>query len=172
GIVGNVTLGGRILKKWQQYPLFYNWSSIIDTTTKSQSDQFFGANNNNNCDCPDRTFELWPSFYVGVFNMTNEQEKNETNDWFLDVRSCARKGVAFLNGHNIGRYWPVMGPQITLYIPNVWLNHNDINTILLFELESERKSCFQVKLTDQHILNGTIPENYSDKQLFNSNQHH
>ena len=110
-----------------------------------------------NCLCPDRTFELYPSFYLGIFNMT---EQNGSHDWFLDFLSCARKGVAFLNGHNIGRYWPVMGPQITLYIPKQWFRHDDVNTLLLFEIESERKSCFQVKLTDQHILNGTVPENY------------
>ena len=115
---------------------------------------------NDDCmnDCPERTFNLRPAFYLGVFNMT---DKDRQREWFLDVRSCSRKGQAFLNGHNLGRYWPVMGPQITLYIPNVWFNFNDdINTLLLFELESEQKSCFKVKLINQHILNGTVPDNY------------
>ncbi|KAH9423185.1 Beta-galactosidase-1-like protein [Dermatophagoides pteronyssinus] len=177
GIVGNVTLGNRLLKKWKQYPLFYNWSTIIDTISigyrksmkqqkqrkQQQQNRFLNNRNeesNHDCmnDCPERTFNLHPAFYLGVFNMT---DKDRQREWFLDVRSCSRKGQAFLNGHNLGRYWPVMGPQITLYIPNVWFNFNDdINTLLLFELESEQKSCFKVKLINQHILNGTVPDNY------------
>jgi hypothetical protein len=31
------------------------------------------------------------------------------------------KGVVFVNGHNLGRYWNV-GPQETLYLPGVWLD--------------------------------------------------
>ena len=39
-------------------------------------------------------------------------------DTFLDVSGGGfRKGVAFVNGFNLGRYWPVKGPQVTLYVP-------------------------------------------------------
>uniref|UniRef100_A0A8D0RHI5 Beta-galactosidase n=1 Tax=Sus scrofa TaxID=9823 RepID=A0A8D0RHI5_PIG len=31
------------------------------------------------------------------------------------------KGVVFVNGYNLGRYWNI-GPQETLYLPGVWLN--------------------------------------------------
>ena len=43
------------------------------------------------------------------------------------------KGVIFINGRNIGRYWPVVGPQKNLYVPSVFL-HTGVNEILLFEL--------------------------------------
>ncbi len=36
-------------------------------------------------------------------------------DTFLDMRNW-HKGIVFINGFNIGRYWSV-GPQQTLYIP-------------------------------------------------------
>lgn len=36
-------------------------------------------------------------------------------DTFVDMRNW-HKGVVFVNGFNIGRYWKV-GPQQTLYIP-------------------------------------------------------
>lgn len=36
-------------------------------------------------------------------------------DTFIDMRNW-HKGVVFVNGFNIGRYWHV-GPQQTLYIP-------------------------------------------------------
>jgi len=39
----------------------------------------------------------------------------EPEDTFLDMRGW-HKGVVFINGFNIGRYWKV-GPQRTLYIP-------------------------------------------------------
>lgn len=30
------------------------------------------------------------------------------------------KGVVFINGKNLGRYWSI-GPQLTLYLPGPWL---------------------------------------------------
>lgn len=30
------------------------------------------------------------------------------------------KGVVFVNGHNLGRYWCI-GPQKDLYLPGPWL---------------------------------------------------
>lgn len=44
---------------------------------------------------------------------------NETGDTFLDMENWG-KGIVFVNGKNIGRYWHV-GPQQTLYLPGVWL---------------------------------------------------
>ena len=36
---------------------------------------------------------------------------NSANDTFLQLSGWT-KGVAFVNGFNLGRYWPVMGPQV------------------------------------------------------------
>lgn len=44
------------------------------------------------------------------------------------------KGVAFVNGRNLGRYWPLAGPQITLYVPASYLRTGE-NELLLVELE-------------------------------------
>ena len=41
------------------------------------------------------------------------------------------KGIVFVNGHNLGRYWNV-GPQQTLYLPGVWLKKG-LNEIIVFE---------------------------------------
>jgi len=51
-------------------------------------------------------------------------------DTFLDMASW-HKGIVFVNGFNIGRYWKV-GPQQTLYIPAPLLNNGE-NTITIFE---------------------------------------
>lgn len=34
------------------------------------------------------------------------------------------KGVVFINGKNLGRYWSI-GPQQTLYVPGPWLHRGD-----------------------------------------------
>ncbi|OXB81267.1 UNVERIFIED_CONTAM: hypothetical protein H355_014311 [Colinus virginianus] len=41
------------------------------------------------------------------------------------------KGVVFVNGHNLGRYWKI-GPQETLYLPGPWLWKGS-NEIVIFE---------------------------------------
>ena len=43
------------------------------------------------------------------------------------------KGVIFVNGRNIGRYWPVAGPQKNLYVPSVFLK-TGVNELVMLEL--------------------------------------
>ncbi len=45
------------------------------------------------------------------------------------------KGIVFVNGINIGRYWSV-GPQQTLYLPGCWLKKGK-NPITIFEQKNE-----------------------------------
>jgi beta-galactosidase len=42
------------------------------------------------------------------------------------------KGVVWINGHNLGRYWYI-GPQQTIYVPAEWLKKGD-NQITVLEL--------------------------------------
>ena len=45
------------------------------------------------------------------------------------------KGNVFVNGFNVGRYWPFFGPQKTLYIPGKYLHlHSAPNDIVVLEL--------------------------------------
>lgn len=82
-------------------------------------------------------------------------------DTFLHVRAANNsfgfgKGVAFVNGHNLGRYWPLLGPQQTLFVPGVWLRRPPFrNRIVLFETE---RSGVAVELTDRPILDQLVPE--------------
>lgn len=41
------------------------------------------------------------------------------------------KGVVFVNGQNLGRYWKI-GPQETLYLPGPWLRRggNEVRALL------------------------------------------
>lgn len=85
-----------------------------------------------------------PGFFHGTFKVP---EENAPLDTFLDPTGW-RKGVAFVNGINLGRYWPDAGPQVTLYLPAPYLlPYPEENHLFLFELErapgeSERNLVF------------------------------
>ncbi|MFD2826391.1 beta-galactosidase [Leeuwenhoekiella polynyae] len=70
-----------------------------------------------------------PVIYSGNFELDN------LGDTFLDVSDLG-KGIVFVNGHNLGRYWQV-GPQQTLYVPGCWLKEN--NKIVVFEQLNEKQ---------------------------------
>ena len=65
-----------------------------------------------------------PTIYQGEFNL------NEIGDTFIDMQKWG-KGIVFINGRNIGRFWKV-GPQQTLYIPGVYLKKGK-NDIVIFD---------------------------------------
>ncbi|WP_316831470.1 beta-galactosidase [Pedobacter aquatilis] len=69
-----------------------------------------------------------PALYQGSFNLT------KTGDTFLDMEKWG-KGIVFINGINIGRYWNA-GPQQTLYVPGCWLKAGK-NDIVIFEQKND-----------------------------------
>ncbi|KAL1468177.1 hypothetical protein MTO96_041652 [Rhipicephalus appendiculatus] len=94
-----------------------------------------------------------PGFFHGTFTLKKGQRPADT---FLDPRGWI-KGFAFINGFNLGRYWPVSGPQVTLYLPGVYLRpHPEENQLLLFETE-EAPTNRTVMLVDKPILDADIP---------------
>lgn len=74
------------------------------------------------------TLHAGPIFLRGTFNISGAPL-----DTYLDTTGWG-KGVAYVNGHNLGRYWPLVGPQITLYVPAVYLKTGE-NELVLLELE-------------------------------------
>ena len=76
-----------------------------------------------------------PVWWKGVFGPA---APSSTEPLYLDV-SHLSKGVAFLNGHHLGRYFsntadgkPVP-PQSRLYLPEPWLKHDHPNEVVLFD---------------------------------------
>lgn len=67
-----------------------------------------------------------PTFYKSLFVL----KPGTITDTYFDVRDW-KKGVVFINGFNVGRYFSG-GPQLTLYIPAPLL-HVGVNTIIIFE---------------------------------------
>lgn len=66
-----------------------------------------------------------PTFFRASFDL------KEVGDTFLDLRLWS-KGVVWVNGHNLGRYWS-LGPQQTLYLPGPWLKPRG-NEIIVLDL--------------------------------------
>jgi beta-galactosidase len=82
-----------------------------------------------------------PVFYKGSFNV------EEVGDTFTTLERFT-KGVVFINGFNLGRYWNE-GPQKTLYVPGPILKQGK-NEVLVFELHGTEKPV--VKFSDKPIL--------------------
>ena len=146
GILGNVTLNGSILMNWQIYPidldnLFSTMFEFPIHPIKSRSVEFNTKNN------------FAPSFFYGEFSV------NSSHDTFLYLPGW-NKGQAFVNGFNLGHYWPVIGPQLALYVPaNVLLLKPKSVSVMLFELDGApcelAETCF-IEFKDTPSLNGTV----------------
>lgn len=84
-----------------------------------------------------------PTFYHGTFTVDN------IGDTFVHLPGW-KKGVVFINGFNLGRYWEV-GPQKTLYLPGPLLREGT-NEIMIFELHEKGD---KVELIDKHLLDNS-----------------
>ena len=121
GIISPITIAGQpISGNWEMYQL--PMSEVPDFTKLGNNNVFKNGSSQANRlkDCP--------VLYEGTFTL------DETGDTFIDMEAWG-KGIIFINGHNIGRYWKV-GPQQTLYIPGVWLKKGE-NKIVIFEQLNE-----------------------------------
>lgn len=105
GITENVKIDYQFQHNWTMYPLELNNIDNIVYEGKANKDQ--------------------PAFYKGEF------EIHELKDTFLSLEGW-NKGVVYVNGFNLGRYWKV-GPQKTLYVPYPILKYGK-NEIVVFEL--------------------------------------
>lgn len=85
-----------------------------------------------------------PVIYEGEFSI------DKVGDTFLDMDLWG-KGIVFVNGFNLGRYWKV-GPQQTLYLPGCLLKEGS-NKIVIFEQQNDTRqttvSGVKVPVVDQ-----------------------
>ncbi|XP_050533362.1 beta-galactosidase-like [Daktulosphaira vitifoliae] len=136
GIFDPVKLDNLTLGPWKMiaYPL--NETSWVSTIQPTQHAQL-------------------PAYFKTEFVLPESNAK--CLDTWLDPSGWT-KGVAFLNGINLGRYWPVVGPQITLFVPSVFLVPPPAtNTLIMVELE-EASPDLSVRFIDYHKLNGSITD--------------
>jgi beta-galactosidase len=113
GIQGPVHLGSEELKDWQIFNLPLD--DAMRANLKYEELQLLHTE-----------IPRWePAFYRASINL------QEVGDTFLDVSGWG-KGLVWVNGHNLGRYWKI-GPQQTMYIPAAWLKRGD-NEIVVLDL--------------------------------------
>ena len=67
---------------------------------------------------------------------------DEPADTFIDTTGFG-KGVAFVNGTNVGRYWEI-GPIATLYVPH-GLTCAGVNELVLFETEGHVRDAISLR---------------------------
>ena len=77
---------------------------------------------------------------------------DKVGDVFLDVSKWG-KGVVWVNGHCLGRYWNI-GPTQTMYVPAPWLNKGS-NKVLVLDLLGPEEPVLQG--LDKPILNDLKP---------------
>jgi beta-galactosidase len=104
GITDRVTLNGMTLMNWEMVLLPVNEKFIPKGGQKADPRP--------------------GQFFTGEFTLT------ETADTFFDLSGYS-KGLCFVNGHLLGRYWNI-GPQQRLFCPASWLKKGK-NELIVFD---------------------------------------
>jgi len=105
GITEKVTFDGQELAGWEIYPLPLDDAGKWPFAKKQTAG---------------------PALHRGTFRL------DLTGDTFFDMRGCG-KGIVWVNGHNLGRYWRI-GPQQSLFVPAGWLKKG-VNEAVVLDLE-------------------------------------
>lgn len=140
GIIEPVVLAGTKVSRWAMYRLPFTKAPVLHGTgsaATTSSGRGRGI----------------PIIYRGSFAL------EQTGDTFLDMRGWSR-GIVFVNGINLGRYWNV-GPQQTLYLPGAWL-HQGRNDIVVFDLDGSSGTPTSIAglkrpILDQLMVAGASP---------------
>ena len=129
GIIGDVLLNNDKLEDWIHIPIEF-------------CEKFYTYMHNSDLWQPFKQVTT-PAVYRGYF-----QIEKQPIDTFL-CASNLQKGIVFINGHNLGRYWSNKGPQQTLYVPAPILAEGK-NEIIIFEQYTPKTD--RVKFVDKPIL--------------------
>ncbi|XP_061860446.1 beta-galactosidase-1-like protein isoform X2 [Colius striatus] len=136
GLLGNVSLDSSPLSKWQIYPL------AIDTAVRQGWPHAALPKSSSRG-------RAGPAFYTGTF-----ETPGIAWDTFVKLPGW-NKGQLWINGFNLGRYWPCRGPQQTLFVPGSVLHVGQPNNITVLELEGAPPVPFLLFL-DRPVFNRTL----------------
>ncbi|XP_016850300.1 beta-galactosidase-1-like protein isoform X2 [Anolis carolinensis] len=131
GLVKNLTLGSNIVTDWLIYPLgidkavSHSWPPVAPLSNGTG-----------------------PAFYTGFFTTLGIAQ-----DSFVKFPGW-NKGQIWINGFNLGRFWPTRGPQQTLFVPGSILSSSTINTVVVLELQNAPEKP-KLLFLDRPLLNGT-----------------
>ncbi|XP_070239332.1 beta-galactosidase-1-like protein 2 [Bos mutus] len=127
GLTGNIYLNGSPLRKFKIYSL-----EMQNKFTQRKLPNIWK---------PSFLHTVGPAFFLALLRVGSQPK-----DTFMSLQGWT-KGVVFINGQNLGRYWNV-GPQETLYVPGPWLKPG-LNEIIVFE---EFKSTLLIYFTNTSQL--------------------
>ncbi|KAG7227495.1 hypothetical protein INR49_005310 [Caranx melampygus] len=139
GLLSNLILGKDVLTDWRIYSLDID-GAITRGWPHSDNQKSFPP--------PKKEPSAGPTIYMGTL-----QPNGLAWDSFLKLSDWT-KGQIWINGVNLGRYWPARGPQQTLYIPGPLLSTTVPNNITVLELEGA-PAHLQVLFMDRPQLNVT-----------------
>ncbi|XP_074048902.1 beta-galactosidase isoform X2 [Macrotis lagotis] len=144
GLISNLTLGSDILTDWSIFPL--DMESAVQNNLIS-----------NEMVTSDSFTSTLPTFYTGQFFIPSGIP-DLPQDTYIQFPNWT-KGQVWINGFNLGRYWPGRGPQVTLYVPSHILVTSAPNNITVLELEGSpcnfQKKCY-VEMVDKPVLDGPL----------------
>jgi beta-galactosidase len=130
GIHAPVKLGGAELTGWKIFNLPLDAKMLAHL-------KFSDVKTNSNA----------PAFWRATVNVETP------GDTFLDMRPWG-KGVVWVNGHCLGRYWDI-GPTQTMYVPGPWLKRGKNKIVILDLLGPEQPV---IAGLEKPILNELHPE--------------
>lgn len=107
GITDSVTINGSTIKNWKVYKLPMDKKFIYNLRSSGKVVNKEGV------------------FFRGLFSLAY------TGDTYFDMSNYT-KGIVWVNGHNIGRFWEI-GPQKRLYCPSSFIKQG-LNEILILDL--------------------------------------
>uniref|UniRef100_A0A8C3K973 Galactosidase beta 1 like n=1 Tax=Calidris pygmaea TaxID=425635 RepID=A0A8C3K973_9CHAR len=136
GLLGNLSLDSSPLSNWLIYPL------AIDTAIQQGWPHAALPKSSSRG-------RAGPAFYTGTF-----ETPGIAWDTFVKFPGWT-KGQLWINGFNLGRYWPPRGPQQTLFVPGSVLHVGRPNNITVLELEGAPPTPFLLFL-DQPLFNRTL----------------
>ncbi|NWY76364.1 GLB1L protein, partial [Erithacus rubecula] len=136
GLLGNLSLNSRPLSNWLMYPL------AIDTAVQQGWPQAALPKSSSGG-------RVGPAFYTGIF-----ETPGIAWDTFIKFPGWS-KGLLWINGFNLGRYWTRRGPQQTLFVPGSVLHVGHPNSITVLELEEAPPTPLLLFL-DQPLYNRTL----------------
>ncbi|RZK33349.1 MAG: beta-galactosidase, partial [Hymenobacter sp.] len=138
GITESVKLAGKELKGWQMYSLPFDEDNVyVSSGSAIKKPSLMPV--------AEKTITEAPILKNGTFNLT------ETGDTYLDMSSWG-KGVVWINGHNLGKYWSI-GPQQTLYVPVEWLKKGKNNISILDLLKPQQNTLQAVAKPILSVIN-------------------
>ncbi|XP_023159791.2 beta-galactosidase [Drosophila hydei] len=145
GLTKDVRLDKQILINWNmtQYPLesYESLETLIVQSTAAAQAGFHEIKELKTI------LRNGPAIYYGSLTINSAEELADT---YLDMSGWG-KGIVFLNGENLGRYWPLVGPQITLYVPAPVLRVGS-NRLILVEYQ-QTPTNMELQFRDTPILN-------------------